>query len=1055
MTSKAKEVIDLGNLLLSTHVTTSTELMAAATDAANGRPVSSIGSLMSGIAALGEFVDKAGRVVPWLGGAGSLLVLTGSVSEILRDHDEGDPIKSSNVISAASSIAGILGLVTVGAAATAMGSLLIGAGIIAASAITFVSLTTDDPEKVANSPEMQSLLDALNLNIQAYALDDFEIFVNRFFNELELDNGYPILGGEALHHILMEAVDPELSPDEVESLVAQFSHRDKKGVEGFLRAMEAWSLNGDQGPVSNEEAYFSRLLTLYSQLGDGASRTVTSLAGVGISDLLYQAGQDNDSGRAHRYAMMNLLPFTILGDHSGTESAQDIYDLSAMSDNYLHDRALTYLAWHDQTARNTAHPSLIEGEPLYIVDRRDGTTLFAGQLEFAGGSVAYQSHEVPNLTFGSELRDFMGGGSADDRFYGQGGNDELHGREGDDHLEGGLGDDHLQGDQGDDYLEGGEGNDLYVYGLNDGKDVIADVDKNGTILIKISDYGQVYRTMVNDYGRDGDDGWSSGETMLTFDGANLVATFERADGSITFQDFQNGDFGIWLLGRKTGEIYNQLYEPDDAEYFEGTAGQDEIYGGSREGTVNGGAGDDVIYSRYSSPNRILMGGLGDDQLFGLNGNRLLGGEGNDMLKASGSGLAGITLMGGNGHDSLQGNAGDDRLEGEAGQDSLYGGGGDDLLLGGTGHDYYGCGLGINIDRIRDEGQNTLYFEIDLLPSDITFIQSPTALNLAIGGPDDVVSLEGFILDDVTTHSITHFEFADGASYSMPEMLELANLAKGTSADNVFNGTVLADALDGGAGNDTLTGFGGDDTLAGGSGADYLDGGDGADRLEGGKDADELWGFAGNDTLLGGSGDDRLFGDGDIALDLHGDDLLKGQGGNDELYGAAGVDTLVGGSGDDVLQGDAGGDSLKGGSGNDSLRGGLDGDKLRGGAGDDSYFFAAGDGRDTVNNNDVGDLGLDRLYMELVEHDELWLSRKGQHLLVDVIGSEDQLKIRNWFKDGESQIDEIHAADGVLLRNQVDQLVNAMAAFDVPDGVGAVMPAEVRSELAPVLAASWA
>ena len=33
----------------------------------------------------------------------------------------------------------------------------------------------------------------------------------------------------------------------------------------------------------------------------------------------------------------------------------------------------------------------------------------------------------------------------------------------------------------------------------------------------------------------------------------------------------------------------------------------------------------------------------------------------------------------------------------------------------------------------------------------------------------------------------------------------------------------------------------------------------------------------------------------------------------------------------------------------------------------------------------------------------------------------------------------------LLRNQVDQLVAAMAAFDVPEGVGAVMPPEARTE----------
>jgi hypothetical protein len=42
----------------------------------------------------------------------------------------------------------------------------------------------------------------------------------------------------------------------------------------------------------------------------------------------------------------------------------------------------------------------------------------------------------------------------------------------------------------------------------------------------------------------------------------------------------------------------------------------------------------------------------------------------------------------------------------------------------------------------------------------------------------------------------------------------------------------------------------------------------------------------------------------------------------------------------------------------------------------------------------------------------------------------------------------------LLNNQVDQLVSAMATFDVPSGSGNVIPQEVRDELQPVIAAAW-
>ncbi|MEW8470405.1 MAG: hypothetical protein AB2637_17845, partial [Candidatus Thiodiazotropha sp.] len=51
--------------------------------------------------------------------------------------------------------------------------------------------------------------------------------------------------------------------------------------------------------------------------------------------------------------------------------------------------------------------------------------------------------------------------------------------------------------------------------------------------------------------------------------------------------------------------------------------------------------------------------------------------------------------------------------------------------------------------------------------------------------------------------------------------------------------------------------------------------------------------------------------------------------------------------------------------------------------------------------------------------------------------------------------ELIEADGSLLfNNQVDQLVTAMAAYDVPAGVGNVLPQEVSDELQPVLAENW-
>ncbi len=60
-----------------------------------------------------------------------------------------------------------------------------------------------------------------------------------------------------------------------------------------------------------------------------------------------------------------------------------------------------------------------------------------------------------------------------------------------------------------------------------------------------------------------------------------------------------------------------------------------------------------------------------------------------------------------------------------------------------------------------------------------------------------------------------------------------------------------------------------------------------------------------------------------------------------------IEHAVGGSGNDTLSGSDGANSLRGGAGTDTLSGLKGSDTLEGGAGADTYFFALGDGADTV------------------------------------------------------------------------------------------------------------
>ena len=112
----------------------------------------------------------------------------------------------------------------------------------------------------------------------------------------------------------------------------------------------------------------------------------------------------------------------------------------------------------------------------------------------------------------------------------------------------------------------------------------------------------------------------------------------------------------------------------------GGAGDDQLTITDTNGSVggthleNGGDGNDTLTG--DAANDTLVGMAGDDSLDGGAGNDSLnGGDDND------------TLTGGSGNDHLDGMAGDDSLDGGAGNDSLAGGDGNDTLTGDAGNDH--------------------------------------------------------------------------------------------------------------------------------------------------------------------------------------------------------------------------------------------------------------------------------------------------------------------------------------------------------------------------------
>ncbi|WP_210530030.1 M10 family metallopeptidase C-terminal domain-containing protein [Rubellimicrobium arenae] len=190
----------------------------------------------------------------------------------------------------------------------------------------------------------------------------------------------------------------------------------------------------------------------------------------------------------------------------------------------------------------------------------------------------------------------------------------------------------------------------------------------------------------------------------------------------------------------------------------------------REGVVNGGAGDDLLYGHEAWGDEISGFG-GQDTLVGLRGDDFLLGGGDDFLLGGG---------------------GDDLLKGGRGDDILHGGRGADILIGGTGGDDLWGGAGFDIANY------------EAATAGVRAALDGTLSGIGDGAGDVFGGVEGL-----------------WGSAS-------ADRLRGDAEENLLRGGDGNDRLEGRAGADSLWGDGGDDSILGATGADCLTGGAGAD-----------------------------------------------------------------------------------------------------------------------------------------------------------------------------------------------------------------------------------
>jgi len=431
-----------------------------------------------------------------------------------------------------------------------------------------------------------------------------------------------------------------------------------------------------------------------------------------------------------------------------------------------------------------------------------------------------------------------------------------------------------------------------------------------------------------------------------------------------------------------------------------------VYGAVALGTA---ASDDFLAAADYEVPLFILAGQGDDLMAGGQGNDLFdGGDGFDsvsfelaasavtanLLTASAyavNGTIGTDIL--RNIERLSGSGFADRFTGDDADNRLEGMAGKDSLYGGGGHD------------VLDGGSDADYLSGGL-GNDTYHVDHVS---------DKVVESSGQGTDTV---------------YSSLSQTLAANVERlwleGTADVNGL-GNSLSNILTGNSGVNALTGLGGNDTLVGGAGADVMTGGTGNDTYEVDDAGDVV-------VELSGEGTDTVISSVDYSLGLSVERLTLTGEGNISATGNAQANLLIGNQGDNRLEGDAGNDTLQG------------------GAGDDLYVVGRYDGADVVT--DTG--GEDRLhYMPEVAHHQLWFSRSGQDLRIDLLGGVDRVTLKDWYTDPANRIETIQAGDGkVLTADNIDLLVSVMSLLKTPAaGQESLLPLQ-HLLLSPFLAASW-
>jgi Ca2+-binding RTX toxin-like protein len=306
---------------------------------------------------------------------------------------------------------------------------------------------------------------------------------------------------------------------------------------------------------------------------------------------------------------------------------------------------------------------------------------------------------------------------------------------------------------------------------------------------------------------------------------------------------------------------------------------------------------------------------------------------------------------------------------------------------------------------------------------VIHVRTPEGREAALSTVSDQIRVQDW---STAQRRVEVLQFVDGTDFDVSGVVNTYLGVSGQSSAETLTGSTSADWMNGFGGDDKINSTGGNDFVFGEAGHDTIDAGDGDDVVSGGTGNDIIQAGAGTDMVAGGDGDDQL----------------NGQSGNDLLFGGTGDDRIDGGDGDDYIVGDQGNDTYVAGKGTDV------------------YRFGFGDGQDTYIGSNATDIkGTDVIMLEDdISKDRLWFTRSGDDLVMQILGTEDQIRFQAWYSGNtpSRHVLGFDLGEEVLSYTKVNDLVNAMASFTPNDGSTAygIRPEDLPQQVSNAMNSAW-